>query len=265
MKMPHYLKSLSSAFLVLLLFTNCSDDTDDAPNGQLRLSAKATFTGGTSAKSTTAKTINEDLEITEFLVNISEFELELDDDSYEMDDDAFEMDDDDSFDDDDFWDDDGYLDSDDEIELEGPFELDLLEGQITFINVEVPNGRFEEVEFEFDASTDAQSDLFGKSILIRGTFEGTPFEFWHNFEEELEVDFDDPSLDIVINGDTENLVIDFDLSLLFNSNLGIDLTQAQDGNQDGLIEISPTDGDGNNELAQQIKERIKDVIDLLDD
>ena len=258
MKMPYYLKSTGIALLALLLFTNCSDDNDDDLNGQLRLSARATFDGGTSAKSTTAKTINADLEITEFLVNVREFELELDDDD-------FEFDDDDSLEDDDLWDDDGYLDSDDEIELEGPFELDLLDGQITFINAEVPNGRFEELEFEFDASTDPQSELFGKSILIQGTFQGTPFEFWHDFEEELEVDFDDPSLDITISGNTENLVIDFDLSLLFNSTLGIDLTQAQDGNEDGLIEISPTDEDGNNALAQQIKEQIKDVIDLLDD
>jgi hypothetical protein len=244
--------------MALLLFTNCSEDQDDAPNGQLRLSARATFDGSATAKSTTAKTVNADLEITEFLVNVSEFELELDDDD-------FESDDDDDMEDDDFWDDDGFLDSDDEIELQGPFELNLLEGQITFINTQVPNGRFEELEFEFDASTDSQSDLFGKSILIRGSFQGTPFEFWHDFEDELEVDFDDPSLDIVISGSAESLVVDFDLSLLFNSSLGIDLTQAQDGNDDGLIEISPTDQDGNNALANQIKEKIKDIIDLLDD
>ena len=67
------------------------------------------------------------------------------------------------------------------------------------------------------------------------------------------------------NGSIERLVVDLDLNLLFNSSLGIDLTQAQDGNEDGLIEISPTDEDGNNALAEQIKEQIKDVIDLLDD
>lgn len=258
MTMPNFLKPIASALVILLFFTSCTNDQDDAPTGQLRLSAKATFEGGTSAKSSTAaKTINADLEITEFLVNVREFELELDDDHFESDDDSFE--------DDDLWDDDGFLDSEDEIELEGPFELNLLEGQITFLNTEVPNGRFEELEFEFDASTDAQSDLFGKSILIRGTYQGTPFEFWHDFEDELELDFDDPSLDIVINGGTESLVIDFDLSVLFNSSFGIDLSQAQDGNGDGLIEISPTDQDGNNALAAQMKELIKNVIDLLDD
>ena len=256
--MPNYLKSLAFALVILLLFTNCSNDQDDDPNGQLRLSARATLDGGTSAKASTAKTINADLEITDFLINIREFELEVDDD-------GFESDEDDSFEDDDLWDDDGYLDFEDELELEGPFELNLLEGQITFLNVEVPNGRFEELEFEFDASTDAQSDLFGKSILIRGTYRETPFEFWHNFEDELELDFDDPSLDIVISGNTESLVIDFDLSMLFNDSFGIDLSEAQDGNGDGIIEISPTDQDGNNALAAQMKELIKDVIDLLDD
>lgn len=260
MTMPKFLNPIASALVILLFFTSCSNDQDDATSGQLRLSARATLEGGSSAKTSTAKTINADLEITEFLVNVREFELELDDDDL----DDFESDDD-SFEDDDLWDDDGFLDSEDEIELEGPFELNLLEGQVTILNTEVPNGRFEELEFEFDASTDAQSDLFGKSILIRGTYQGTPFEFWHDFEDELEVDFDDPSLDILISGGTESLVIDFDLSMLFNSSFGIDLSQAQDGNGDGIIEISPTDQDGNNALAAQMKELIKDVIDLLDD
>ncbi|MEJ2583654.1 MAG: hypothetical protein P8Z38_00980 [Robiginitalea sp.] len=258
MTIPPYLKSLSSAVVAILLFTNCTNDQDDGSDGQLRLSARATFEGGTPAKGTTAKTINADLEVSEFLVNVREFELEVDDDEFES---ANE----DSLEDDDLWDDDGFLDSDDEIELQGPFELNLLDGQITFLNIPVPDGRFEELEFEFDASTDAQSDLFGKSILIRGTYQGMPFEFWHDFEEELELDFDDPTLDIVISGSAESLVIDFDLSLLFNGSLGIDLSQAQDGNGDGLIEISPMDADGNNGLAEQIKEKVKEVIDLLDD
>ena len=59
--------------------------------------------------------------------------------------------------------------------------------------------------------------------------------------------------------------LDFDLSLLFNSVGGIDLTQAADGNEDGLIEISPQDPDGNNALANEIRNRMKALIDLLDD
>ena len=60
-------------------------------------------------------------------------------------------------------------------------------------------------------------------------------------------------------------MIDFDLSLIFDSTAGVDLSQATDGNQDGTIEISPSDPDGNNELAQSIRNAIKQHIDLLDD
>jgi len=259
MKTPIDLKLLGLALSTALLIASCNNDDADGQDGQLRLSATATYLTSASSKTeTAAKAINEDLEISKFLINLAEFELELDDDSYETpEDDMYEGKDD--------WDDDGYYDYEDEIELEGPFELNLLEGQITFINTDVPNGRYEELEFEFEAGTDPQSELFGKSILIQGTIQGTPFEFWHDFEDELEVDFEDTSLDITINDDAENLVIDFDLSMLFNHALGIDLSQAQDGNEDGLIEISPSDPDGNNELAGEIKERLKQVIDLLED
>lgn len=40
---------------------------------------------------------------------------------------------------------------------------------------------------------------------------------------------------------------------------------ATDGNGDGIIKISPMDTDGNSALAHQIKELIKDAIELLDD
>ena len=45
------------------------------------------------------------------------------------------------------WDDDGVLGFDDEIELNGPFEINLLENQVTFLDIELPTGQFEELEF----------------------------------------------------------------------------------------------------------------------
>lgn len=62
-----------------------------------------------------------------------------------------------------------------------------------------------------------------------------------------------------------SLVIDFDLSLLFNAVGGIDLSQATDNSNDGTIEISPIDTDGKNDLAQSIRNKMKETIDLLDD
>ena len=257
------LKTLSYLSAFVFILSSCTDDGSTDGNGKLRVSADATLTS-LSGKSAFSKTLNASTEITELRVNLKEFELELDDDSYEMELESesegegemeYEVE----------WDDDGYLDYEDEIELEGPFELDLLSGQITFINVTVPNGRFEEVEFEFGKSTDPDSELFGKSILIKGSIDGTPFVFWHDFEDEIELDYDDPSLDITIDGGTEGIVINFDFGSLLNGANGIDLSLAADGNEDGLIEISPIDPDGNNQLAEALRDLIKDYMDLLDD
>ena len=189
-------------------------------------------------------------------MNLKEFELEFD-----MEDpgDDYEMDENED------WDDDGYYDFEDEIELAGPFELDLMAGQISFLNVTLPMGNFEELEFKFDAGTDPNSDIFWKTVLFQVTIQGTPFIFWHDFEDEVEVDFEDPLFDISISEVPEGIVIDFDLSLIFDATAGVDLSQATDGNQDGTIEISPSDPDGNNELAQSIRNAIKQHIDLLDD
>ena len=187
-------------------------------------------------------------------MNISEFELELD-----LEEDDYEDDQNDQ------WDDDGYFDFEDEIELMGPFELDLISGQISFLDVEVPMGVYEELEFEFDISTDPSSDLFGKSVLINGTIGGTPFIFWHHFEDEVEVDFEDTLFDIAITQNNQGIVIDFNLGMILDSVNGVDLSLANDGNLDGIIEISPEDPDGNNDLAEAIRHKIKEYINLLDD
>lgn len=243
------MKSKKNLFKLMLLFAvilivSCSKD--DSNSGVLSVSAKAT----TVNKSFNVKNINAQVIISDFLLNIKEFELEMDDNE--------------QGDDNEQWDDDGYYDFNDDLELQGPFELDLMSGQVTFFSVDVPNGTFEEIEFKFDESTDATSDLFGKSILIKGTVDSTPFIFWHDFDDEIEVDFEDPQFDIVVQNSSNSVIIDFDLSLLFNGVNSIDLSQATDDNGDGTIEISPSDNDGNNELAHQIKDKIKTLIDLLD-
>ncbi|MBC2839268.1 hypothetical protein [Robiginitalea sp. SC105] len=257
MKITHFLPKLFTALIGLfaLVLTGCSKDEDPAGTGRLSVSAKSTLNSST-AKSATAKSINSDVEITDFRLNLKEFELEFD-----MEDPGDDYEDDEN----EHWDDDGYYDYEDEIELDGPFELDLLAGQVTFLNVSLPMGNFEELEFKFDAGTNATSDLFGKSVLIQGTIQGTPFIFWHDFEDEVEVDFEDQNFDITISETPEGIVIDFDLSLVFDSTAGVDLTQAADGNEDGTIEISPMDPDGNNDLAESIRQAIKAHIDLIDD
>ncbi len=236
---------LISAFLS---FYSCSkDDSSDIQSG-LTIRVTSTFNNG---RSLDMKSTQAEIEVTEFKMNMKEFELELDD--------SMENDDNES------WDDDGSFDYMDEIELDGPFELDLRSGEITFINVEVPDGTYEEIEFKFHKGTDPSSEMFEKTALIRGTIDSVPFEFWYDFWDEIELDFENPQFDISIQNNSESLLIQFDLSTVLNSPIGVDLSQAQDGNNNGIIEISPDDTDGNNALAQQLRDAIKDNIDLIDD
>tara|TARA_R110002051_G_scaffold244426_2_gene304361 strand:- start:189 stop:974 length:786 start_codon:yes stop_codon:yes gene_type:complete len=247
----------------LLTLISCSKEESGGDSGKLALSAKASNTTSSSSKQAFAsKSVAEGLVVTDFLINLVEFELEVDVEEFEM---EGEQNDD--------WDDDGYFDFEDEIELEGPFTLDLMAGEISFLNVSVPNGRYEELEFKINKNNDVNSELFEKSVLIKGsikrfindTEKDIPYIFWHDFMDEIEVDFEDPSVDFAISGNAESLVINFDLALLFSAAGGVDLSQATDGNNDGIIEISPRDEDGNNQLAQSIRNKMKEVIDLLDD
>jgi len=259
----YYLKRVFTLIFGAVLMFSCSNDETDG-NGTLKISAKASVNNGAGKGISSGKNVNTDVFVSDFRINIREFELEMDESEFEV---EFESESESGgeFEFEAEWDDDGYFDYEDEFELEGPFELDLLAGEISFLNVDVPNATFEELEFKFDRGTNPDSDLFGKSVLIQGTVNDIPFVFWNDFEDEVEVDFEDNTIDIRIKDNTEGITIEFDLSQIFDVVSGVDLSQASDGNEDGTIEISPEDTDGNNALAEQIRERIKTVIDLLDD
>ena len=246
-------RSILLLLTLALICYSCTNNENDSSVGKLNISAKSSFTNLTG-KNSSAKGMIGNIVIEDFRMNLSEFELEIDleDDNYEEDQNEL-------------WDDDGFYDYEDEIELMGPFELDLMSGQISFLNVTVPVGNYDELEFKFDVSTDSSSDLFNKSILIQGTIDSTPFIFWHNFNDEVEVDFEDAQFDIAVTQNAQGIVIDFDLGQILNSVNGVDLTLATDGNQDGTIEISPEDTDGNNALAEAIRNKIKEYVHLLDD
>lgn len=229
-------KSLFAIVLSAFIFVSCSKDDNSNTTEETAttlLGAKATFNNGRAFT---------DVEVTKFLVNVEDFELEFDDDEVIG----------------------GNFYSD--LELEGPFVLNLSEPNLVFpiATVDIPVGEYEELEFEITRSRDPENELFQRSILIEGTIDGTPFVFWHNFEEDVEIEFEGINVPIIIENDGENLIVNFDLTFLFNTNI-IDLSTATDGNGNGVIEISPTDQDGNNALANQIKEIMKDAIDLLND
>jgi hypothetical protein len=159
--------------------------------------------------------------------------------------------------------DDNSYGSDDEINLAGPFELDLSQGSTTVVDVNIPEGVYEEVEFKMDVSSNLSSPLYQKSILLSGMIDGTPFEFYHTFDEDFEVDYEDAGQNLVIDANNNtSITFNFDLPSVVAS---VDFSSAVDGNNDGTIQISPVDPDGNQLLANTIKNAIVQYAELIDD
>lgn len=264
MKTP---KMLFSLLALLFLFVACSKDDSttatDSKTDNLKIVAKATYSGGKNGGSRR----NSEVTISAFKINLKEIEFKLDDNYYGSNDDNSNDDNgnDDNgnhHSDDHDSNHDGFYGDEEEIELRGPFEIDLLSGQTTITSLNLPNGSYEEVEFKMNRNRDTTSSMYNKSIQIQGTIDGVPFQFWHNVEEKFEIDYDDLGQSLVIADNTATLVFNFDLDAILAN---VDLSTALDGNGDGVIEISPMDQDGNQNLAHAIKNKIKEFCDLLDD
>lgn len=226
---------LIGLFCLSFIGISCSKD-DEQTSDNLTIKARTTYASNRLAgfRANAAVTLNS------FKINLKEIEFEMDDD---------------------FSSGDGFYGDDDDIELRGPFELNLLNGTTEITSLNVPNGVYKEVEFTMARNTTSGSAMFNKSIEIKGTINGTPFEFWHNVEEDFEIDYDDTNQNIVVTDNTTTVFFDFDLNAAINS---IDFSVAMDGDGDGIIEINPNDTDGNQSLANLIKDRIKDSCDLDD-
>jgi hypothetical protein len=240
------LKSFLAIIVLIVLLSSCSSDSGTSQN-KMKIVAKATYTNP-SSKNATEVGMNNDVAITSFKVNIREMQFSL-----------AESDDDD---DDDNDDDNGNGDNDDEIGLNGPWELDLLNQNAPVTTVTIANGTYEEVEFELSKNLVNTSPIFNKSIEIRGTINGTPFVFWHNDETDFEIDYEDMNQSLVVNNNSFDLVINIDLNQVLSQ---VDLTSATDNNGDGIIEISPNDTDGNNNLADELLDRIEDATEMDDE
>ncbi|MDH5476284.1 MAG: hypothetical protein OEX22_11370 [Cyclobacteriaceae bacterium] len=125
--------------------------------------------------------------------------------------------------------------------LVGPFELVLIgtETGSTIDAAPLPNATYDRIKFDLmRGNTGAMNNI---SILIQGQIGTTPFEMWHDTKPTFQQNLNN----VVVNGNALNFGIDFVLD-------GLDLSGATDGDANGLIEISPNDNDGNNNLADDI-------------
>ena len=202
----------------------------------------------TTTKSTALKSSKADeVTLESFKINITEIEIEFDDDDPMFETDTFATD----------------------LELKGPFEVDLMKDGNTLAtyiasNVELPPAAYDEIEFEFDKNKYSNSEMFGKTIEIKGTINNIPFIFWTDEEFEVEIEFDDP---IYFYEDVKAAItVSFNLNTLFDlAHSGIDISAALDGNNDGLIEIYEGDNDGNSNLASLILDSIEYIIEAFED
>ena len=224
-------------YLLSILVLSCSNNDE---NGGINLVISAS--NSSASKLTSGiKTANAEVVFTDFKISIRDVVFKNDDDINSS------------------------LDTD-EIQFRGPYQIDLLDNtdalSQTIGNAFVPDGKYKEMRFKFHKDEDlpASNDLFDKSIYIEGTIDGTPFVFWHDTSENLDVG---RSTGVLVQGNTVNFTVQFNISQFLSSLNQIDLSQATDNNNDGLIEIFPNDEDGNQDIADALKDNIKMAADLL--
>jgi hypothetical protein len=235
---------LLATFMGLVL-VGCSDSSQLVPEidleKQVTVKSSATFglDGATGGRLMTAVALDK------FLVNAGNIELEIDETDERS----------------------ASTASQSEPEFEGPFILDLLANELAvdLAGAEIPVGIYNQIEFELMPSSDATSELNGKSVLIEGSIDGIPFVFWTDEREEFEINFSSNGGDLVVSETGFVVVINFNLDAVFGVNGSVDLSKATDGNLDGLIEIHPDDPDGNNVLAVKILSELEEATESKED
>lgn len=252
------LKALIGIVVLIIMMASCSSDSSSNVN-KMRIIAKATYTNA-GKTNLNGQNVNSVIVLSSFKINIKEIEFEVGDDGSGDGSGEDDGDDDDGNSGDDNHD--GVYNGDDEIELNGPWELDLLNQTAPVTTVTIANGTYEEVKFKLNKSLVSTSDLYNKTMEIRGTIDGTPFVYWHNLESEFEIDYEDTAQNLVVSNGSFDLIINIDLNQVLSN---VDLSSAVDGNGNGIIEIGPDDTDGNNALAQQLNDDMDDATEVEDD
>lgn len=230
--------------LTAIVLFSC-EKTEETPANNARIN----FTGsyGSAAGLASGRLLNA-VQITSFVVNIEEVELEFDDNDPLFASDAFASD----------------------LELDGPFEVQLFNDGSglteTLANVALPVAAYDEIEFKIRESEDPNSEMFNKSVVIKGLIGEIPFVFWTEENDEIEIEFENSDNVVLTPSELSVILVEFDLSKLFDpENGGIDLSSALDGNGDGVIEIYEGGPDGNTDLAEQIWEKFEQAIEAFEE
>jgi hypothetical protein len=149
------------------------------------------------------------------------------------------------------------------IPIEGePVKLRLLNNQLPQVeflgSTSLRNAEYDRVSLRLVRGTELSEDnvLYHRTLYIDGSVNGSHLQIFTDVEEIMTVHL--LGGPYTINSD-EDLFLNFDLnSLLAN----IDLTQARDQNGDGVIEIEPTNKDGNREIYYQIINNLENSVSV---
>jgi hypothetical protein len=230
---------------LFIISTSCSSDSNPDTN-RMAVSARGIYNTA-SSKTSNVSGIPFDIVLTSFRINVTELTLKYYDPTDDGDDDDGEGDNDNQ----------GRDDGNNyhNVTVFGPWELDLLNQTINIASVDVPNGTYKKAELQLSKSLDPTSPIFNKTVEIRGMINGTPFVFWNDFDQRLLLKYDDDFDSVIIFNNSFEMVFGFDLNNLIDA---IDISGAEDGDGDGVIEIGPNDTDGNNALAQLLDQHIGD-------
>ena len=192
------------AVLGLAVFASCSSDDDDkvVPEGE-KSTVQVVLRSTMGDDVVTYATNDENpLSLEKLYINIAEIEFDI----------ADEMED--------------LLPGGDktytDVELKGPFPINLLSEKAangwTLSTTTIPNGTYEEIEFEFDVYKDTENeefaDLLGNTIYAAGSFnvgeETIPFVI--KSEEEMEVELEYENNPLVLDGENAKVFINLNLN-----------------------------------------------------
>ncbi len=242
MKKTIFMKITSlSLLLAFLLLISCEEKEDIQPDHNTKIKAVAFYDQTNLKKSSFS---GSEIVLESFMIVMEEIEFEFEDDDKEIMGEDYASD----------------------IELDGPFELELMDNgeslEEIIATVNLPHGDYDEVEFEIETGKDPGSEMFEKSIMAKGSLNGTPFVFWTDGTDDFELEFEGNNK-LTIDGVKEAIVtLSFDLSKVFDVHLiGIDLSGLSDVDGDGTIEINPYSDDDFSELSDDLWERFKDSME----
>lgn len=225
------MKKISLIVMALVLLYACSNDDD---NGSVTLSLSASNQSLKASNNSLAATVV----ITDFQLSIRDVEFKKDE---------------------------SELNST-EYEFRGPYTVDLHSETDaltqTIGNADVPDDTYKVLRFKLHKDRDRlpAHPLYDRSMYMEGTIDGTPFVFWHDTSENFDYEHADG---IVVAGGNVNISVHFTVDQFLSALYTIDLADATDEDQDGIIEINPDDDDGNGIIADQLKANIKEAADLI--